>query len=120
VTDRHKLGGTPVNLDAEGNWPQAGVIASLSTDPALRRYGIPDATDNQQASFGSGRLDPPVPVEVAGVRGGSGIWGLSMVHPRKQGNPGIGFRPVLQYGFAPVAFTRPVTAPTPPSSNLNR
>jgi hypothetical protein len=71
VTDRHKLGGTPVNLDAEGNWPQAGVIASLSTDPALRRYGIPDATDNQQASFGSGRLDPPVPVEVAGVRGGS-------------------------------------------------
>ena len=120
VTDRHKLGGTPVNLDAEGNWPQAGVIASLSTDPALRRYGIPDATHNQQASFGSGRLDPPVPDEVAGVRGGSGIWGLSMVHPRKQGNPGIGFRPVLQYGLAPVAFTRPVTAPAPPSSNLNR
>ncbi|MEB3185989.1 MAG: hypothetical protein VKP72_00965 [bacterium] len=104
VGDRRQWGGVPAGLDADGSGPRAGFIAALSTDPARRRYGIPDATQETRGGFGSGRLEPPGRDPVAGVRGGSGLWGLSLTHHREGRHAGVGFRPVLQYGLAPVEF----------------
>ncbi|MBM3271241.1 MAG: hypothetical protein FJZ01_26710, partial [Candidatus Sericytochromatia bacterium] len=86
-----------------------GFISALSTDPRLRRFGLPGASAGATALLGGDRLWKNTANAAKALRGGgwttncvcggtaNGVWAISLYHPRTLANAGIGFRPALRY-----------------------
>ena len=80
-------------------------FASLSTDPLLRRFGIPaTASATPNATYGSDGFAFSGTGEIRTARGGSwedgvktGLWMLALVIPSDYVYLGLGFRPALRY-----------------------
>ena len=82
----------------------SGYIKTLSTHPALRRYGIPGTVTGQEPFFGNDYFQVSTSSNYKSVRGGywthtthAGVWYLTLNSARSSSTTYIGFRPVLRY-----------------------
>ncbi|MBU6428482.1 MAG: hypothetical protein KGR26_05710 [Cyanobacteria bacterium REEB65] len=103
--DAAALGFFDINDTSTGVSLGNGGINGLSTDPRLRRNGVPGSTSgNSAAFFGINSFwDNSAQIDKA-MRGGdwlyggsAGIWSLYLSNARSYNHPGVGFRPCLRY-----------------------
>ncbi|MBO9540810.1 SUMF1/EgtB/PvdO family nonheme iron enzyme [bacterium] len=85
--------------------PGQNFVTQLSTDPRLRRYGLPGATGGSASPvFGGDYIWTTTGWTSAASRGGrwadggsAGVWGVYVANDRTTANTSYGFRPVLKY-----------------------
>jgi hypothetical protein len=88
--------------------PTSGYVNELSTDPRLRRYGVPATSTGTSGSanafFGNDSFWKSLQISVKYVRGGNwgdtgsaGVWCAHFNNPRSHVFAGTGFRPVLVF-----------------------
>ncbi|HEY9900791.1 MAG TPA: hypothetical protein V6D00_16545 [Pantanalinema sp.] len=83
----------------------AGYLSALSTDPRLRRYGLPGATTGSpDAAWGGDNYWLATVAKIKMYRGGSwynggqsGVWASDIDEPRNTSKAQLGFRPVLSF-----------------------
>jgi len=113
-SNRYTVNGVELDVSV----PESGYIPALSTDPRLRRYGVPETTVKDlplyraehflvfgRDYFRSDLDEPPDSLEPRlAVRGGwwgqtdyCGVWYLGLYAVREADGGDIGFRPVLRY-----------------------
>ncbi|MEB3187316.1 MAG: carboxypeptidase-like regulatory domain-containing protein [bacterium] len=101
-TGQYLLGGVATDVSI----PDAGHVVGLSTEPVLRRYGVPARTGAASAAFGGDYFFPNYynNVSTAALRGGhwadgtkAGIWSLFLHNAQANRSPLVGFRPMLRY-----------------------
>ncbi|MBM3271242.1 MAG: hypothetical protein FJZ01_26715 [Candidatus Sericytochromatia bacterium] len=85
--------------------PTGNYISALSTDPRLRRLGLPGATAGSPAALlGGDKFVANASINAKNVRGGAwgdgqlgGLWQTHLDQVRSGSNGTIGFRPALRY-----------------------
>jgi hypothetical protein len=85
--------------------PTSSYLTTLSTNPRLRRYGLPETTSaGGVAFFGGDKFSMNSSTNIKCIRGGlwysagiAGLWYTYLSNARNSTFSGIGFRPVLVF-----------------------
>ncbi|MBU6429292.1 MAG: hypothetical protein KGR26_09800, partial [Cyanobacteria bacterium REEB65] len=103
--DSNALGFLDLNDTSTGISLTQGSVNSLSTDPRVRRYGVPGSTSGSPApAFGNDYFYVTATQIEKAIRGGNfdegdyaGIWELNFSIGRTHIGPAVGFRQCLRY-----------------------